>query len=176
MSLLLLFSLPAAFAEDEGFHCTAVWEGPRPGCPIEGWLYGDASRGTLEAAERTARRRLAIALEATADELAEWRDVAGVDFLLCRDAAYEGVAVECEPEPWTGEGDLCLVTFEDPSCWDGTVLSVDREGPRYLLEGRERMCDAVDEAVLRRGWLNTDEARRRCAESCLINTRVRCPS
>jgi hypothetical protein len=179
---LLLAALTPSFAAEtepatEGFSCTAVWTGPAPGCPIDTWMIGDATRRTLAQADHAARRELANLLATTGRELAarggNWDNV---DFGLCEATALDRVTVECSNVVADRDGDLCFVTFDDQDCWDGTVFTFDAAGWRAEADARRGMCAAVDDALVARNWSNLEEDRRTCGERCLFETRVSCPS
>lgn len=172
--LTLLISL--AYAEP-GFECEVVWAGPVAGCPIDGAISTRASRKNVDAAEKAARRQLARLLELTSEDLVSRSSTRSeAEYVLCEDIVNEELAVECTEDATTLDGDFCFVTFDDPECWNGDVLTIDRGGWRAVVDGRRMMCEAVDEMLILQNYTGLEERRRECGDRCAIETRVSCPS
>ncbi|MDP2315107.1 MAG: hypothetical protein Q8P41_19565 [Pseudomonadota bacterium] len=169
--------LLATLAYAEGARCVATWRGPVPGCPIAGDLVASATRGSETTAERAARRQLARVLELTADELVERSgDRYNAEYVLCTERTLEVADVECAGQQSSMDGGLCFVTFDDPSCWpDGEVLTMENEGWRAVIDGRQAMCEAVDARLVRLAYRDMEESRIRCQESCVTRAAVSCP-
>ena len=166
----------ASFAFAEGARCVATWRGPVPGCPIDGDIVASATRGSPTSAERAARRQLAKVLDLTAGELVtRVPDKYSAEYVLCTERTLDKADVSCSTELSSTDGEFCFVTFDDPSCWSGEVLTVDYGGWRAVLDGRSTMCEEVDARLVRLDYTDVEEARARCQESCAMRTNVSCP-
>jgi hypothetical protein len=154
-----MFLLYTLLAHAEGARCVATWQADAKACGIEGSLMTSATGPSMEAAERLARRRLGRVAELTAEDLVEKvRSHTGSEFFGCAE-----------------NGPFCFITLDDPECWDGTVLTIDDQGWRAVLAGRQMMCEAVDARQVRLNYTHVDERRTRCQESCAIGAVVSCP-
>ncbi|MDP2309166.1 MAG: hypothetical protein Q8P18_24295 [Pseudomonadota bacterium] len=171
---MLLFLASLAYAE--GARCVATWRGPVPGCPIEGDVVASATRGSTTAAERAARRQLAKVLNLTADDLVDRvPNRYPAEYVLCTERTLDEADIDCSAETSSVDGEFCFVTFDDPECWTGAVLTVDYGGWRAVIDGRAEMCEQVDARLLRLDYSDTEERRARCQESCAMRTMVSCP-
>ncbi|MES2640761.1 MAG: hypothetical protein V4850_14795 [Myxococcota bacterium] len=172
---MLLF-LATSLAYAEGARCVATWRGPLPGCPIDGDVVASATRGSATSAERAARRQLAKVLELTADDLVERiPDRYSAEYVLCTERTFDEADVSCSTERASNDGQFCFVTFEDPECWSGEVLTVDYGGWRAVIDGRVSMCEQVDARLVRLDYSDVEEKRAQCQESCAMRTMVSCP-
>lgn len=172
---MLVFLSTLALAS-EAARCVATWRASVPGCAIDDEIVTSATGPTREAAERVARRRIARVAEVTADDLVSIDDyLHPVQFAGCGEAAPREAEVACTRVRAPGDGDLCFVTFDDPVCWDGRVLTVDDAWSRALVTGRQRMCDEVDARQVRLNYSDLDRRRAECQESCAVRTVVSCP-
>ncbi|MFN7147474.1 MAG: hypothetical protein ACK4YP_27150, partial [Myxococcota bacterium] len=164
-----------AFAR-EAARCVATWRATVPGAAIDEEIVTSATGPSREAAERAARRRIGRVAELTADDLVSIDDyLHPAQFAACTDAASREAEISCNRVRATADGDLCFVTFDDPECWDGRVLTVDDSWSRALVTGRQRMCEEVDARQVRLNYTDLDRRRAECRESCATRTVVSCP-
>jgi hypothetical protein len=172
--IVLLATL--ALAAGDGVHCVAVWRAPVPGCPLDGAIEASATRGTVDAAARAARRSLARALEFAGDQIVERvQNRYSAEFALCEDLVEEGSDLICTEAQSAVDGDLCFITFDDAECWDGTVATFDRSGWRSALAERAEFCDAVDDRIVAQNYRGLEERRQSCQERCAVGATVSCP-
>lgn len=171
-----MFLLYTLLAHAEGARCVATWQADAKACGIDGSLMTSATGPSMEAAERLARRRLGRVAELTAEDLVEKvRSHTGSEFFGCAENARDEANISCSIEKATSDGPFCFITLDDPECWDGTALTIDDQGWRAVLAGRQMMCEAVDARQVRLNYTHVDERRTRCQESCAIGAVVSCP-
>lgn len=172
--LVLLTSLALT---SENSHCLATWNGTIPHCAIQGEIASSATGPSQNAAERLARKRLGRVAEMTAADLvAVDAEIHEAEFWGCAATAMEQAELTCSRAWAPTEGNLCFVTFDDPECWDGRVLTVEETWERAIQTGRDRMCEEVDARQLRLNYTNLEQRRANCQQSCATSTIVSCPS
>jgi len=175
MMFLFLATLAFAAGDGDGVRCVAVWRGPEPGCTLNGGIEASATRSSSEAAAKAARRTLSRALELAASDLAKVSDRSPGEYTMCNALPLENADLSCTAEESDTDGDFCFVTFDDPECWDGTVLTFERTGWRSQVDGRRALCEAVDARLVKQNYRDVEERRVRCQESCAIGVTISCP-